>query len=567
MADGSSTSQRLSSVRPAPAPAPAREHDSVSIFSGLRLVGLLTLGSRVLGLVRDVAMAALFGNGPVMDAFSVAFRIPNLARQLFGEGALTAAFLPLFVREMEHSGAQVAWKLASAVLTVLAMSLAAIVIVAELVLWAAATIAPISRETDLLIGLTAVMLPYLVLICLASQIGAVLQAFGRFAWPAFSPVLLNMIWIGCLWLVAPWFESPVERIYTVAFCILLAGIVQLAAPIWTLKRLGFHYKAAWRSSSAKVAEIARTMAPIIVGLSITQLNTLADSLIAWGFSRPESGALTMNLPGHPEYPLPAGTASALYFAQRMYQLPLGIFGVALGTVLFPLFARHAGRARVDLLRDDLSQGLRLVMAVGFPASLGLVLLAHPLTVLLFQHGQFDDDATRQTAGMIEAYSFAVWAYCGLLIVHRAYYAVGDRITPLRIGMVAVALNLVLNFTLIWFLGGRGLALATAVSAIVQIVLVIRLLERRIGPLNWRALGVTCAKALLATAAMGIACVTMRDAFSSPQAGAGRAWNVVVPLAVSVVTFLAVARLIGLREPWQLLTRGGDQQKKSNDGLS
>jgi putative peptidoglycan lipid II flippase len=233
-------------------------------------------------------------------------------------------------------------------------------------------------------------------------------------------------------------------------------------------------------------------------------------------------------------------------------------------VLFPLFARHAGRQRVDLLRDDLSQGLRLVMGVGFPASVGLVLLAQPLTALLFQHGQFDHDATRQTAGMIEAYSIAVWAYCGLLIVHRGFYAVGDRITPLRVGMIAIALNLVLNFTLIWFLGGQGLALATAASAMVQIVLVTRLLERHIGRLDWRALGVTCAKALLATAAMAVVCVITRMILPAGHSVAERAMNVVASLATSLVTYLAVSRLIGFKEPWQLLTRGAKPGKTSDE---
>jgi putative peptidoglycan lipid II flippase len=192
------------------------------------------------------------------------------------------------------------------------------------------------------------------------------------------------------------------------------------------------------------------------------------------------------------------------------------------------------------------------------------LLARPLTALLFQYGEFDEAATSQTAEIIQAYSMGVWAYCGILIVHRAYYAVGDRVTPLRVGMIAIGVNLLLNFTLIWFLGGRGLALATAIAAIVQVSLVIRLLERRIGALNWRRLAVTAGKALFATAAMGIVCVIARNALFAGESPTERAVGVLVPLAVSIATYLAVSRVIGFAEPWQLLTRDVAAQDALDD---
>ena len=409
-------------------------------------------------------MAMLFGNGMVMDAFSVAFRVPNLSRRLFGEGALATAFLPVFIREMEQHDKTSAWKLASAVLTLLGVTLCGVVLLGEVLLWGISSLWDIGTEGRLLIGLTAVMLPYLILICLAAQVSAVLHAFNHFTWPALLPVLLNLVWIAAIWLLAPWWESTSSQVYMIAVCILVGGCLQLLAPLPTLFRLGFRYDSAWRSAQSKVTEIGKAMGPILIGLSVTQFNTIADSLIAWGFAQPEGGPLQMNLPGSPEYPVTAGTASALYFGQRMYQFPLGVFGVALGTVLFPLLSRHAERGRLDKLREDLSLGLRLVICIGLPASAGLVLLANPLTALLFQHGAFDAEDARQTANMISAYGTAVWAYCGLLIVHRGYYAVGDRKTPLYVGLAAVVLNLVLNLTLIWFLGGQGLAIATAVAA-------------------------------------------------------------------------------------------------------
>lgn len=572
------------------ASAPTATPGTVHFFASLRIISLCTLFSRVLGLVRDVGMAGLFGNGPVMDAFSVAFRIPNLARRLFGEGALAAAFLPAFLREREHAGASSAWELATAVFAWLALALSGLVLAGELVLWGLSWWGAFSPETVLLLHLTAVMLPYLILICLAAQVSAVLQALDHFTWPALLPVLLNVIWIGCLWGVAPWLESPSVQMSAVAVSILVAGFVQLAAPLPTLRRLGFRFQRSrerraksrepdkWprsgRSGSpllarfpaeegatgTKVVAIAAAMLPLAIGLSITQLNTLADSLIAWGFSQPETGSPQMLLSGGAGYPLEAGTASALYFGQRIYQFPLGVFGVALGTVLYPQLSRHAESGRLDRLRDDLSLGLRLVVCIGLPASLGLVLLAEPLTALLFQHGAFDTDDARQTVGMISAYGLAVWAYCGLLIVHRGYYAVGDRYTPLRIGLVAVALNLVLDFTLIWPIGGPGLALATALAAMLQVVASTWYLQRHIGRLIRGELLRTTIRAAVATLVMGAVC----GATLAPwEAGGGllrRSVRVLVPLVASVAAYFVAARLLGLDELWLLFRRHGPESR-------
>jgi putative peptidoglycan lipid II flippase len=262
----------------------------------------------------------------------------------------------------------------------------------------------------------------------------------------------------------------------------------------------------------------------------------------------------MDLPGRPHFPLETGTASALYFGQRIYQFPLGVFGAALGTVIFPLLSRHAGQGQMDRLRDDLSMGLRLVVGIGVPASAGIVLLARPLTVLFFERGEFDAAATEVTAGIIAAYGLGVWAYCGLLIVHRGFYAVGDRLTPLRAGMVSVVLNLVLSFALIWPLEGKGLALETAVSAMVQVMLAGWLLQKKIGRLDWRPIGFTTLKTLLATTAMGIVCVTTSRAIPESTGTWHRLFHLGATLAAAIATYLALARVIGLSEPWQLLGR-------------
>jgi putative peptidoglycan lipid II flippase len=544
--------------------APTSDSDR-NWLAGLRIVGLLTLGSRVLGLARDVLMAAVFGNSAVMDAFSVAFRVPNLARRLFGEGALSTAFLPAFVREGELHGPESAWRLAGTLFVALAGLLAAVVLVGELLLLAAAVWSNGTSEFDLLLFLTAVMLPYLVLICLAAQFSAVLHARDHFTTPALLPVVLNLVWIVTLLVVVPRLETPGEKITAVAVSVLVGGVLQLAAPVPVLLRHGFRFRTDWMAYRQPVAGLGRAMLPILLGLSITQINTLADSLIAWSFSRPEGGPATMPAFGGIEYPMESGTASALYFAQRMYQFPLGVFGVALGTVLFPLFTRQAHAGEHGRLRDSLSLGLRLVTAIGLPAGIGLVLLAEPLTALLFQHGAFDAEDAAQTAGMIAIYGSAVWSYCGLLIVNRAFYAMNDAQTPLRVGMLAVVVNLVLDFTLIWPLGGNGLALGTAVAATLQFLIAVYCVQARLGRLDWRSLLQSLMKTAVACVVMYAACRGTLEFFEVDATFTSRLLRVAVPFAAAVSVYFVTARLLGLREAGLLFRRSSGDESTPRGG--
>jgi putative peptidoglycan lipid II flippase len=524
------------------------------------MVSLLTLASRILGLVRDMAMAALFGNGAILDAFTVALRVPNLARRLFGEGALTAAFLPVFVRELERSGRESAWQLASAVLNLLAIALCVIVVVGELLLWGIGQLLPTGGDGQLLLGLIAVMLPYLLLICLAAQISAVLHSLRHFTGPALSPVLLNVVWIVGVLAVAPRYATTTEQVYVVAACVVVGGMLQVAALTPTLFRFGFRYTAGWARSNSQLREIVQAMLPVIVGLSITQINTLSDSVIAWSFSLSE-GARSGEANGMQF--LESGTASALFFGQRMYQFPLGMIGVALGTVLFPLLARHAERGRLDLLRGDLERGLRLMISIGLPASAGLVLLAAPITSLLFQRGAFDAEDAAQTTAMVSAYASGVWAYCGLLIVHRGYFAAGDRLTPLRIGLWTVLLNLALNFALLWHLKGTGLAVATSISAMVQFAAATWLIQRRIGRFEWPDIRGVIARAAVATSVMSLVCWWTRDRFVDGDGLFPRALQVAVPLLASIVVYFAMAWLLGLKEFW-FMFRGDTSRPDDSD---
>lgn len=556
------------------------------LFSGLRIVASSTLLSRVLGLVRDVATAGLFGLGPVMDAFAFAFRIPNLTRRLFGEGALSAAFLPAFARELErgsdssfrHSGENVvlpvraehesmsdghvknvphggAWQLASAVFALLAAVLGGLVIAGELLLWFLSYWFEGHAPTQLLLGLTAVMLPYALLICLAAQITAVLHALGHFTWPALVPVALNLVWLVTIWLVDPYFEPDrVAQAYALAVCVVLAGVLQLVMQWPALYRLGFRFVFRWRESWPAVKDVVRAMLPVTLGLSITQINTLLDSLIAWSFTRPESGAAFMLLPGQPRFPLEPGAVSALYYGERVYQFPLGVFGVALGTVLFPLLARHAARGEIDKLRHDLTLALRLVVVIGLPASVGLVLVADPLAQTLFQRGHFTVLDAARTAKMVAAYGSGVWAYCAIPILYRAFYALGERTVTVRIGGLAVLLDLACNLIFIWPLAERGLAWSTALTATLHVALLLWFLQHRTGRLDWPLLTRTAIRAALATIAMSAACLFAQHNIPPPTTFSGKLAQLLLPIALAVFAYFAAAWLLGLDELWLLFKR-------------
>lgn len=521
------------------------------LFQRVRIVGLLTLLSRILGLFRDAVMVASFGNGVIMDAFTVAFRVPNMARQIFGEGALSTAFLPVFIQDMEQNGKQAAFQTATAILAVTTISLFAIVAVIEIVLLGISVFVPLSYEASLLLNLTALLAPYLLLICVLAQACAVFHGMHIFGIPALFPVLLNALWIAGAWSLDRSVATAETRIYFIAAGIVGVGIVQLGLCIPTLRQLGFRFDWNWAAGRARVKVVFTTMLPVLLGLSITQLNTLCDSLIAWGLTAPTDPNATRWLNS---YPLTEGTATAMYLGQRLYQFPIGVFGVALGTVIYPLLTAHAERGQTDLFREDLAKGFRMVIAIGIPASVGLILISTPLTRLIFERDEFTANDTVRTAAMISAYALGAWAACGLLIVSRAFYALGDRQTPLRIGLVAVLVNLVANLTLVWILAGPGLALGTSITATFQSLVACWILTHRLDAFPWKSISHTLLRTILATAVMAAACLAASVQIDIASPFIGKVVALSLPLGAGTVAFLLTAKLIGLTDPFELLRR-------------
>lgn len=512
-------------------------------LKGFKVVSLLTLVSRITGLARDALMASLFGTGWILDAFTIAFRIPNMFRRLFGEGALTAAFLPEFVRTDEQQGRAAAVTLFSGVAGRLLRILFGFVVVSELLIASMYLLITMSDRSMLLCELALILMPYLLLICMAGLYSAALNGVQHFVVPALAPVMLNLIWLSGGLYAARVLYVGEDEVRVISGFIILGGVVQLGMMIHKGRSYGISLTGRCDSASQKTSQVFRAMGPVLLGLSITQINGIVDSLLAWGLS---SGNLE-GVDSMARYRLPIGTAGALYLGQRLFQFPLGVFAVALGTVLFPRFAKHAQAKEFDELSKDVIHGLQLVLIVGIPASIGLWFMAAPITDLLFRYGQFDGHDAALTKDMIAGYGLGVWVFSGLLIVNRVFYAVNDQVTPMRQGVICVGLNLLFDFILLPIMGGAGLPVASVLATMFQLGLALEILRERflkLGrsaflPLLWR-IGICT----LAMNIVGLGSLYLIAYLGDTHDSFGyRLMKVFVPVSLAVVVY--AGGLIGL----------------------
>lgn len=528
--------------------------DSWQVGGGFWVTSLGTLVSRVLGLVRDMATAALLGlgEGSVMDALAIAFRVANLPRRLLGEGALATSFLPVFSDTWNRDPKR-GWQLLSVLFTLLGGSLG-VVVLAVALLCAAAPVDPASRE---LAGLTAAMLPYAIFMCVAAQAAAALQALFEFRWPALAPSLLNVCWLVAVWLVAPRFSGDLlSQAYVIAGAVVASGVLQLGLLWAALARRGFRFDFNWLAAREGVGQIVRSMAPVALALAVTQLNTLGDSAIAWLLSSPDPQSQRIGWLGDVVYPMQTGAAAAIYYGERFYQLPVALLGVAIATVIYPLLSRHAARGDRQQIGADLSLGLGLVWFTALPAGVGMMLVAPTVVPLLFERGAFSAEDAARAARMIACYASGVWAYSALPVLVRGFYAAGDRLTPARIGVLCVAVDLLLNLALVWPLAERGLAVSTSLAAALQVVLLAALFSRIISPLAWTHLRATLVRGSLATVAMAAAVLAVQFGWPPVESRHAAALELVTVIVCGVVAYLAAAWLLGVDEVRLLLRRRG-----------
>lgn len=511
-----------------------------------RTVSLFTLGSRVTGLLRDATLSRMFGAGAIMDAFFLAFMVPNLFRRLFGEGALSAAFLPVYAR-LEQEDPAMARRVASALVTALVVVLGAIVAVLELVILL--TVTPDGPAT-LTMRLALIMLPYMPLVCAVAVLGAVLQVHGRFGPTAAAPVLLNgAIVVAALGALVIHQGAP-QRITIVAIAVLVAGVIQVAWTLHALRDLDWWTRAR-EGTGPQLRRIMRQAGPMIVGLGVLQVNTLIDGLIAgWPAV---FGPTILGVP----YPLSEGAMATVSFAQRLYQFPLGVFGIAIATAIFPLLAKQApdGEAFAGTLR----RGLRLVMFIGLPASIGLIVVREPLAATVLAGGDFGRGDAARVGFVLLGYAPAIWAYSMTHVLARAFYARGDAMTPVRIAAAVVGLNLLLNVTLIWTpLREAGLAWSTSVCAVVQSVLLSVTLRRRTRALIDRGVLGSWARTLGAALLCGAAAALALSRVQPGASWSASAGALALSVAAGALTYAAAARVMRMAElRWAL--RGAPEQ--------
>jgi putative peptidoglycan lipid II flippase len=529
-----------------------------------RTVTLLTLVSRMTGLARDAALSRIFGVTAIMDAFWFAFMIPNLFRRLFGEGALSAAFLPVY-SQLNRDDPHTARQLASLTVGSLIALLGGITLIGEIILY----ILSLQQDHDhLALRLMMIMLPYMPLVCLVAIFGAMLQVHRRFGPTAAAPIVLNLfIVVAAIGFASRSALTPgnddaahqrqVMHISAVAASVLLAGIVQVIWSTLSLKRAGALPPATVGARTPRLKDSFKQMLtqvwPMLIGLSVLQLNTFVDGLIA---SYPTTiGATIFGI----DYPLDKGSLTAVSNAQRLYEFPLGVFGIAVATAIFPALAKVAndGESFSNILR----RGLRLVIYIGLPASVGLMMVRLPLTAAILQGKNFTAQDTQRVAAVLLGYAPAIWAYSMTHTLTRAFYAKGDSLTPVRVAMGIVVLNLVLNITLIWTpLKEAGLAWSTATCAIVQVMILLRLTRKHVQHAIDETVFRSWMKTIFITAIMAAAVLAVDAAIAPSPALAGTwRWSLIelgILVSVGAIVMAALSLAMRMQEfAWALGRRG------------
>ncbi|MBO6513651.1 MAG: murein biosynthesis integral membrane protein MurJ [Phycisphaerales bacterium] len=436
------------------------DQDQAEIGRHTRTVAGLTLVSRALGLVRDLVTVRVFGDTAVGSAFAAAFAIPNLFRRLFGEGALSAAFIPEYTR-LSDDDPRRADAFASLTIGLLALVTGVITIVVELGLLATIMLTADDPDRAYSLKLVMVMLPFMPAICIAAILGGMLQTHNRFGPWAAAPILLNLCIIAA---AVPFFlidePDPAQWAYPIGIAAIFSAVLQV---LWSL--LALRGKVRWtrsvRSASTQTRSMLRRMGPVLIGLGTLQLNSLIDTFIAM-----YPNWIGPSIFGY-DYPLDESSNAILFYAQRLYQFPLGVFGIAVATAAFPALSRVAKDS--TRFSEMLSRGVRLSLFIGLPASVGLVVVGSPLIRVMYSgFGEgFSETGIQRAGAVLMAYSIAIWAYSLNQLYTRAFYAQDDTKTPMRIAVVMVGVNLALNLILIWYFREAGLAWGTAICAIIQ----------------------------------------------------------------------------------------------------
>lgn len=475
----------------APSDTPTTAHDSsgAALVRSAGLVGSATLTSRVLGLVRDQALAYYFGASNAMDAFYVAYRIPNLMRDLFAEGAMSAAFVPAFTRRLTTHGRAVAWRLGNQLINALVamtgvLVLAGILLAEPVTRLFAREFSAVPGKFELTVAMTRVMLPFLTLAAIAAACMGMLNSLRRFFTPALSPAMFNIsIILSALLLVPLMPRVGLEPIMAIAFGVLLGGVGQIVVQYLSLRGEGFRFHVTLNPRDPGLREVLGLMGPGTIAGAAMQVNLVVNTILA-----------TSQGPG---------AVSWLTYAFRLMYLPIGVVGVSIATAALPVMARYAALNQLDLMRQTVSRGLRLMLMLMVPATIGLIVMAEPIVRLIFERGRFTPADTQATALALVCYAPGIVGYSVVRLAVPSFYALGTSLTPAFVSVGSVLLNVVLNLILVRILGYQGLALGTSVAALTSAVVLLVLLRGRLNGLEGARLVDSFVRIAVAAALMGL----------------------------------------------------------------
>ena len=510
---------------------------SKTLIKSTAIVGSMTMISRVLGFIRDIVIARFFGAGEGTDAFFVAFKIPNFMRRLFAEGAFSQAFVPVLseYKETKSTDAlkELIEKTAGTLATVLFFITVLGVIGAPILIYMFAPGFDASEPRhDLAVDMLRLTFPYLFFISLTAMAGGVLNTFGKFAIPAITPVLLNLSFLAAIFYLSPLLDEPIMAL---AWGVLLAGVAQLVFQFPYLKKLGLLPRLSFDRHHTGVKKIMNLMLPALFGVSVTQINLLLDTLLA-SF-------------------LVTGSVSWLYFSDRLVEFPLGIFGIALATAILPNLSKSYAAGKTDDFSASLDSGLRWVVLLGLPAAAGLFFLAQPMLATLFQYNAFSTSDVDSASLSLMAYAVGLPAFILVKVLVPGFTARQDMKTPVRIGVLAVAANMLMSVTLVFFFQHAGLALATSLAAFLNAGLLFRALRKEGIFKPQRGWASFIVKVLMANLIVGVIYFYDYSLMQWYQWGVfDRAMHLTLEILAVAILYVVSILLLGIR-PKHLLFKG------------
>lgn len=495
------------------------------------VVGSMTLTSRILGMIRDIVTAGRFGTTWQWDSFLYAFMLPNFLRRLVGEGAISSAFIPVYTETLQKNGKEAAFRFANSIISILVVGLSALSLLVELFIHLVLKWGILSERLTLTAELLRIFFPYIIFVSLFAFAMGILNCHQHFFTPALAPIILDIMWIaGVLWIAPMAGNLPEEQLTWLAVVLLVSGSIQFGVDIPPLLKLGFKFRWVFEGMNEGLRKTWALLLPAIMSFAIVQLNILLDMVIG--------------------YFIGPGANSSLWYGSRLMQFPLGVFGIAMGTALLPTLSHQVARKEMEEAKKTLSFALRSIFLIILPCTVGLIVLRVPIVQMLFERGEFDAVSTARTASVLMFYAIGLFSYSGEKIMASGFFAAHDTVTPVKMGMLSLAINTVFNLILMGPMKESGLAFSTAIASIVEFIVMIYFYQKKISVLPVKDILRSFFRILMASLGMGIVCMAAYPWFSAQFPGEGsiaRVIQVFGSIGVSVIIYVVLCFLFRVRE--------------------